>query len=355
MKLLFLTKRRPQNRDLFTRPYGRFYNIPRLLAQAGTEVHLVLGSYKAEPEFITQKDGMTIYSRRMSPNLPGFCRWTRQLSRKIKPDVVVGLSDTWFGILAASAASASNTGLVIDAYDNYEAYMPHAKPLHWLWRQALGRAQGLTAAGPQLLELLRQSNQAAAHSVVEMAADPIFKPRPMRSGRDALQLPIRRKLLGYLGTADKTRGFEQFLDALELLKRRRDDFDLVLSGHSSVEINLPDDRLHRLGYVDDESMPDLLNSCDVLVCINKDSAFGKYSYPVKIYEALACERPVIASDTAPTRWILNGDNRALARIGDAEDLASKIDALLDKPGSATDRPGGWESSAERFDALLRQL
>jgi glycosyltransferase involved in cell wall biosynthesis len=355
VKLLFFTKRRPQNRDLFTRPYGRFYHIPRLLAQAGAEVHLVLCSYEPEPQFIMDKDGMTIYSRRMSPNLPMFSRWARQLSRNIQPDVVVGLSDTWFGIVAASTAAAGRAKLVIDAYDNYEAYLPHVKPLHWLWHRALAKADGLTAAGPQLLELLRESNSEAHHRVVPMAADPMFQPKKCDESRHALKLPLKRKLIGYLGTADSTRGFDLFLQALNLLGKQRDDFDLVLSGRSKVETHFPGNRLHQLGYVADELMPDLLNSCDLLVCVNKDSAFGNYSYPVKIYEALACGRPVLASDTAPARWILGDDDRILARVGDAGDLAEKMSALLDAPEASKRQPGGWESSARLFSALLKEL
>tara|TARA_R110001592_G_scaffold295594_2_gene565692 strand:+ start:39533 stop:40408 length:876 start_codon:yes stop_codon:yes gene_type:complete len=291
----------------------------------------------------------------MSPNFPGFNHWARQLSRNIQPDVVVGLSDTWLGIVAASAAAAANAKLVIDAYDNYEAYLPHAKPLHWLWRRALGKAHGLTAAGPQLLELLRHSNRQARHCVVPMAADPLFHPKKADESRPTLKLPLQRKLIGYLGTADSSRGFDIFLSALELLGARRDDFDLVLSGRSKVETDFPATRLHQLGYVADELMPDLLNSCDLLACANKDSAFGNYSYPVKVYEALACGRPVLASDTAPARWILGNNSRLLAKVGDVADMANKMDALLDNPENSSALPDGWESSANRFGALVKEL
>jgi glycosyltransferase involved in cell wall biosynthesis len=325
------------------------------MAQTGVEVYLVLGSYESEPETITEQDGMTIYSLKMAPNLPRFYRRARLISRDVNPDVIIGLSDTWFGIMAAALAKASNAKLVIDAYDNYEAYLPHAKPLHWFWRRALGKADGLTAAGPQLLDLLRYSNSEARHQVVPMAADPGFQPKKLNESRLALDLPLNRKLIGYLGTADGTRGFDLFLDALDILGKRRDDFDLVLSGRTKVETIFPGNRFHQLGYVADELMPDLINSCDLLVCVNRDSAFGNYSYPVKIYEALACGRPVLASDTAPARWILADDNRALANVGDATDMASKMDSLLDNPEFSSSQCSGWEYSANQFAALLKEL
>ncbi len=303
---------------------------------------------------ITQ-NAIKIYSLRMFPNLPRFSNQLHRLAKTIRPNVVVGLSDTWFGILAASVAKTSNARLVIDAYDNYEAYMPKARPLHWLWRRALGKADGLTAAGPQLLDLLAQSNPQALRCVVPMAADPLFKPQPARECRQILDLPLERKLIGYLGTADGTRGFDLFQQALGLLQAKRDDFDLVLSGRSSAKTELPQERVHQLGYVADELMPTVLNSCDLLVCVNKDSAFGNYSYPVKIYEALACGRPVLASDTPPAHWILNGDSRLLARLGDPVDLAGKINALLDEPALGATHPGDWEDSARLFASLLEKV
>lgn len=40
----------------------------------------------------------------------------------------------------------------IDAYDNYESYIPWLKLLHVLKRRALSRADLITAAGPNLLK-----------------------------------------------------------------------------------------------------------------------------------------------------------------------------------------------------------
>lgn len=46
MKLLFLSKCRPMNRDLVDNPYGRFFHLPRILAKRGHDVSIVLLDYK---------------------------------------------------------------------------------------------------------------------------------------------------------------------------------------------------------------------------------------------------------------------------------------------------------------------
>ncbi|ANX03477.1 hypothetical protein PG2T_04240 [Immundisolibacter cernigliae] len=38
--------------------------------------------------------------------------------------------------------------------------------------------------------------------------------------------------------------------------------------------------------------------------MNTPGAFGDYSYPIKLYEAMACGRPVVAARTASTAWVL---------------------------------------------------
>ncbi len=354
LKLLFLSKRRPQGRDLIERPYGRFHYLPRHLAQTGHEVRMLLGSYEAEPEFQGDIDGIQYQSSRMFPNLVQFRHRAIETARTWEPDVVVGCSDTWFGILAASLARSTGASLVIDAYDNYEAYLPAARPLHWLWRRALRRADGLSAAGPELLQLLQQSNPQAAAAVVPMCADPIFAPQAPEEARGRLGLPLDRRLIGYLGTADKTRGFALFDQAMTSLMRDRKDFDVVISGRSNVELALPPGRVHKLGYIDDELMPALNSACDLLLCLNRDSAFGNYSYPVKIYEAIACQRPVLASASGPARWILGDEKRALVEQESAADLARKVSAMLDEPLILPAAPG-WETSAQRFAALLNEI
>jgi glycosyltransferase involved in cell wall biosynthesis len=354
MKLLFLSKRHPQGRDLITRPYGRFHFLPHLLAGNGAQCLTILGNYKDEPEISTEVGNVQVHSLRVFPNTLRFRNKAMELGRAFQPDAVIGFSDTWFGILAARISRQTGSRLIIDAYDNYEAYIPAAKPLHWLWRRSLRQADALSAAGPQLLELLRESNPYAGNAVVPMCADPIFRPQASISARLSLGLPEDRKLVGYLGTADPTRGFDLFETAISGLMKQRQDFDVVISGRSDFELGLPQERVHRLGYISDQLMPALNSSCDLLLCLNRDSPFGRYSYPVKIYESLACRRPVLASDTAPARWILGGEERCLARLENADDLGKKLDALLDNPIVLPEHPG-WEYSAAIFQSLLEGL
>lgn len=340
-------------RDLFTRPYGRFYYLPHLLACLGHEVRVLLASYKNDPaEHLDIRN--TVW---MSESVYGF-GFTRYLKRangivqSWKPDWIIGLSDTYYGILAERLARRCSARCAIDAYDNYESYISWLKPLHGLWRDALSRATLVTAAGPHLAELLQASRPQGPTVVIPMAADPIFQPMDKNLAREALKLDLDEKMLGYSGALYGNRGIDTLFRAFDLLAAERPEVKFVLSGRLQKGLALPPNATW-LGYVPDQQMPNVVNSFDGLLVINELSAFGTYSYPVKLYEAMRCGIPVVASDTPPARWILNGDARFLAKPGDPYDLARKASEMLSETRRIEYRAqNSWETSAGLFESAL---
>ncbi len=187
MKIVILCKRAPQSKDLWQRPYGRFFHLAKHLAEMGDEVHLVLLNYGKNNEFEVQRDGITWYSINLYRSLRFY--WAaKHLAKTKRADWIIGCSDTYFGICAELIARQTGASSLIDAYDNYESYIPWCKPLHWLWRRALRRCTGITAAGPGLRNIMSAGRANQNSAVIEMAADPQFstwkqnflqtKPRP---------------------------------------------------------------------------------------------------------------------------------------------------------------------------------
>jgi glycosyltransferase involved in cell wall biosynthesis len=354
MKILFLSKRRPQGRDLFTRPYGRFFHLPRLLAQSGHRVCLALLSYRGEPALRVERDGLTWISESLPPLGPArYLRRCRKIVETLQPDWVVGFSDTYYGILAEFLARRYGLRAAIDAYDNYESYIPWLKPLHRLWRKAISGATVVTAAGPQLAELLQQSRPGRPVQIVPMAADPSgFEPMDRNPCRRRLGLPLNIPLVGYCGSIYRNRGVQLLFQAFEDLRRKDGDVRLILSGRKDRGVRLPS-YANWLGYLPDEDIPHLLNAMNVLVVINQLSSFGRYSYPAKLYEAMGCRIPVVATATEPAKWILGHRDKFLAAAGDPGELAEKISNLL-PPGRADYGDlNTWENSCRRFEKALR--
>jgi len=353
MKILFLCKRRPQGRDLLTRPYGRFFYLPHELSLKGHESYLLLLNYRNEPVEFMESQGIKWISENIVPLSPlQYYNRACKLIEFVKPDWIVGFSDAYFGILAEHLGRKFGVKSLIDAYDNYESYLPWCTPLHFLWRRAVSRATAVTAAGPQLAELLQQSRSGKPVFIVPMAADvPTFMPLDREACRHELNLPRQKKIVGYCGSIYRNRGIQTLFDAHEIQKKMDFNIDLILTGRKQKGISLPSS-VKWFGYLSDDKIPVFLNSLDVAVVINRISRFGLYSYPVKLYEAMRCHIPVIATDTPSVNWILKGDDRFLARPDDPYDLADKI-----RKASTLDRidygeQTSWEQSCQIFEEVL---
>ncbi|MDF2444980.1 MAG: glycosyl transferase group 1 [Moraxellaceae bacterium] len=355
MKVLTICKRHPQGRDMMTRPYGRFHYLPRALAAAGDQVlQVYLGFPKHEP--VTDEiDGVRRVALRMTPaSFPALLGQLDRIAADFAPDWVAGLSDSWCGVLAQRVASRAAARTWLDAYDNFEAYMPWNLPLHWLWHRACARADLVTAAGPQLAALLQAHRRSGAvAAVVPMAADPAFGARPRQESRARLGLPPAAPLLGYVGSWTTTRGSHLMLDAFRAIRQQRPDACLVLSGHPPEAVT-SEPGVISVGYIDDELLPVLISALDVAAVVTAETRFGSYSYPAKLYEAMACGVPVVATATGPVRFILGEDSAALTPVGDAQAFAARVLAYLERPARDYPLPSSWEEQGRLLRELLMQ-
>lgn len=353
MRILFITKPHPQQRDVIERPYGRFHYLPVELAAAGHDVSVTMCSIRRLASTKLTRDGVAISSHDVLVlGLPVLWRTLLAEARAIRPDWIIGCADSWTGILAAHLAARLNARLAIDAYDNYEAYMPWNFPLRWAWRAAVRKAALVTAAGPQLAEHLQQFRRGRRRAeVVPMAADPAFFPRDRASCRAALGLPATACLLGYLGSWAQRRGTSVLIESLAQIRQSRPDVYLVLSGNPPAPV-ASQTGVIALGYLDDAQLPLLVSALDVACVITADTAFGRHSYPAKLCEAMACGVPVVASASDPICWMLGGDQRFLARIGQADDVSSRALANLALGRVDYGELPSWTNSGRQFEALL---
>ena len=142
-------------------------------------------------------------------------------------------------------------------------------------------------------------------------------------------------------------------DAHDILKSTDRNIDLILTGRKEKGVSLPSS-VKWLGYLDDDKISVFLNSLDVATVINRVSRFGKYSYPVKLYEAMRCQIPVIATNTPSVNWILKSDKRFLARPDDPYDLADKISKASTLGRIDYGKQTSWKQSCEAFEDVLLQ-
>jgi glycosyltransferase involved in cell wall biosynthesis len=296
--------------------------------------------------------GITWLTESVVPTGPfAYIYQAKRLVDDFKPDWIVGFSDTYYGILAVMLGRKYGIGSVIDAYDNYESYLPWCKPLHRLWRKSIAQATLVTAAGPHLAESMALFRRDKRVYVVPMAADPNFKPLDTTECRRKLDLPIGKKLIGYSGAIHRSRGIEALFRAYEKLKLDNPMLELVLTGRKQKALSIPSGA-RWLGYLSDDDMPFLLNSLDLSFVANEFSDFGIFSYPVKLYEAMKCHVPVLATATPPARWILGDRSTFLFDPGNDMDIIRKTTSLLGLNRCDYGDQNTWEQSSVAFEQAL---
>ena len=141
MRVLVVCKRRPQGRDLIATPYGRFHYIPKGLAGRGHRVRMLLVDHRGSAS--GEDDGFGMERVTFDVRTLGLLGLRRALvreARAFRPDWVLGCSDAWAGWFAHALARRADARLAVDAYDDFESYMPWNLPLHGLWRRAVGAA-----------------------------------------------------------------------------------------------------------------------------------------------------------------------------------------------------------------------
>lgn len=327
--------------------------MPRVLAELGHDVHVVLCSHQKLPDAICTAAGVQWTSHDVR-TLGPVTLWKTLSSHadQLKPDWVIGCSDIWFGLLANQLAKRTGARLALDAYDNFEAYMPWNMLLHSMWRSAIRSADLVTAAGPQLAELLQSHRRGGLRTqIVPMAADPEFANRDQQSSRLELNLPLDAPLIGYVGSWAKSRGTNVLMEAFRIIRERQPQARLVLSGKPHANA-LTEPGVIATGYLADKQLPVLVNALDVACVITADTSFGRYSYPAKLCEAMACNTAVVATATEPVRWMLGDRADHLVPLGDAKALAERVLTLLRTADHSYGVLPSWENSGRAWHRFL---
>lgn len=165
--------------------------------------------------------------------------------------------------------------------------------------------------------------------------------------------PADAETVGFLGRFDEPRkGFAVLRDAFVALADRRPRLRLMVAGRGDVDDarkQLPAhlrERVHFLGMVSDEDKARFLRSLDVYVAPNT----GQESFGIILLEAGAAGTPIVASELAAFRAVLDGGTAGvLFPIGDAAALTAALDRVLDDPGERARLVAEGREVARRFD------
>lgn len=361
MNILVLCKRQYTARDLLSDQYGRLYEIPDGMARLGHRVHGLASSYRPRRDLQRHVSGAGVAWRSANAVPWGPFHPTRALAEAVadcQPDVLWASSDAFHAIWAVEVGRALRIPVVIDLYDNYEHFgLTRLPGISRRYRAACRAAAGLTLVSHSLARHVQQNYPSSGPCAIvgNGVNSAVFHSLDRIDCRRALGLPADATIIGCAGAIQADRGIEDLFDAFEILAQKNPTLHLAFAGpRDATPSRYKHPRIIDLGILDWRQVPLLVNALDVAVICNRDSSFGRYCFPLKLSEALACGVPVVAAGVGDVNEMLSAASQRY-QPGDASDLALKLRHQLSEPTIAQAAPTAardWQALAEDTAALL---
>lgn len=110
--------------------------------------------------------------------------------------------------------------------------------------------------------------------------------------------------------------------------------------------------MHYLGELPEHLVAELFRALNLGIVPIEDSAFGRYCFPQKANEMLACRLPVAVSDVGEMSTHFANSPNILYPAGDADALARNIIAQLAQPIESGVMASNWSTLIEQIEPRL---
>jgi glycosyltransferase involved in cell wall biosynthesis len=369
MRILVLSKRQYSGYDFLDHRFGRLRELPLELARLGHSVVGVTLSYRHKSEHNVvdndpKKDGtVTWYSINLTqsyvPRPDRYVMRAIDIAQEFRPDLIWACSDAYHAIFGSRLAQRFGISCVIDLYDNFESFkttwVPGVLPL---FKRAIRSVHGVTCVSHSLANYISQTyGRQGPYLVLEnsVRAD-LFFTRDQKTCRKQLGLPEEATIIGTAGALDSSRGVKALFGAFDLLRKNNPTLRLTLAGPRNHSCQIPiEPAILDLGSLPLETVPLLFNALDVAVICNRDSTFGRYCFPQKAYEIIACRVPLVAADVGSMQELLNDYPQCLYEPENPASLAQAIEQQLDARTIVNIAAPSWADSARKLEAFFQEV
>lgn len=369
-------------------PDSRVENEAYSLIKAGHEVHMFSLNFKGLVPAFEEVNGIQVhrYSAgkllyKSSALAYDWNLFHKQVEKKIKSfiDQIKPEAIHVHDMLIAKAVMDVNDKyfhlpLTLDLHENRPEIMqfyPHLQkgPAKWLvsidrWKKAqrelIKRADKVVMVTPEAIDV-------AVHETGEERSKFIALPNTIEPEL-YLNYPIKKEVLRkyrkgfdivYVGDTGLRRGLDTALKALKLILPEVPQAQLVLVGHSTE-----DQYLHEIveqeglsanvlfeGWQDVSLFPSYIKGAEVCISPLKRNKHHDTTLANKLFQYMAGERPVVASDCpSQVNIIASCDCGLIHKADDAEDMATQLLELYKNPARARELgENGKRAVLERYN------
>lgn len=358
MRILVITKRQYMNKDLIDDRFGRFHEIPLALARSGHNVSGLCLSYKKKNEGWLSAGKVRWKSINTGLfKIFGLIRFIANAgSHAKKADIIWACSDSFYGIIGHLLSIRYDVPMVFDLYDNFEFFLAAKLPImKQLYRWSVRKCTAVTCVSRPLAGLVESYGRKNRIFVLENAVrKELFMPMDKAECRKALKIPQHIKLVGTAGGLSKNRGVNFLIEAFNGLKDSYPDLHFAVAGRPDVRIP-ENESIHNFGMMDQAEVPLLINALDVAVICNLENDFGKYCFPQKAREIMACNIPLIAARVGSMKELLANHPEWLFTSHSADDLARVLIQRLKNPHTDYQNVLTWSDAAQNLAMIMEDL
>jgi glycosyltransferase involved in cell wall biosynthesis len=203
-------------------------------------------------------------------------------------------------------------------------------------------------------------------SLVPNGVDPkLFRPMDKYEARRKAGLPEfgNSLVVGYVGSIERWIDLDTVLKAIMIMEKRGQKPVLLVVGGSiagpySSRIAAELSRHIVTGFVPYEKVPLFINSCDTCLLPLRDVTKNR-ARPLKLYQYLACERPVFSLPNKEIRDYFPKSIRFFRTAQDLADLLQRRDFFPDrrilKEGRIFAKQNNWDDISLRYERSLMSV
>ena len=211
------------------------------------------------------------------------------------------------------------------------------------------------------------------HVVMNSPDENIFGYQDVGQQSPAPGDPAKPFVIMYHGALVERHGLDLVVLALEAIRHSIPNAELRVFGRPTPYVERVMELVRArglqaavryLGARNLEQIAEAIDGCDVGVIPNRGSVFTEINMPTRIFEYLVRGKPVIAPRTAGIQDYFSPDDLIFFELGDADDLARKIQYVFAHPreaqaavkrGQRVYRAHRWSEERLGFATLVREL
>ncbi|MBX6340870.1 MAG: glycosyltransferase family 4 protein, partial [Thermomicrobiaceae bacterium] len=247
--------------------------------------------------------------------------------RGFRPDILHVDEEPYNLVTLQAAILGRLLGAKVVFFTWQNLYRRYPPPFRWFELLNYRLAAAGVAGNQEAAEVLRRKGYRGPLAVIpQFGVDPeIYRPQPGP--------PEPVPVIGYAGRLVPEKGVDVLLDAFARL-RSRARLEIIGNGSERARLELRAsnlgirDRVTFRGSVAAAEMPAALSRFQVLVVPSRTRPNWKEQFGRVIIEAMACQVPVIGSDSGEIPNVI-GDAGVVVPEGDPDALAAALDDLLE--------------------------